>query len=194
MQTATFIQWNLVHRGTAASQAPQLKVVVVYEDFQMGLVARELFDRMVREAGARAARLTLWRFDFFHAAELTHALTRQAAEADVIIVAVRDPHSLPPQVRAWLERWPLRRKPGVGALVGLFAPGLVRPAQTSRVACQLRRAAAQAKIDFFCCTGRAAPPVGGPSAAPFRTPAPAGAGFFAPDAKPTAPGAWGLSD
>jgi hypothetical protein len=56
---------------------------------------------------------------------------------------------LPPQVKAWLEQWPPRRKPGTGALIALFDPAATNHARSSDIALLLWRAAGRAEMDFF---------------------------------------------
>lgn len=131
---------------------PRLHVVLVYEDFEMGVEGKEIFDLIAREAGGEGeAHLTVWRFDFFHSPELTLALSRQAEEADVIIVALRNSSYLPPHVRRWLERWPQRRRNTGGAIVAVFHPDDAT-ARSSDAALQLWRAAERASMDFFART------------------------------------------
>lgn len=138
------------YTGAFARSGRELKVMLVYEDYGMGVQGKEIFDLIAKEAGGEnAARLTVWRFDFFHPAELTRAVSRQAEEADVIIIAPRNPDILPPQVKAWLEQWPPRRKPGTGALIALFDPNVVGRAKSSDIALLLWRAAGRAGMDFF---------------------------------------------
>lgn len=123
----------------------------------MATRGKAVYDLIAEQAGGEAAaRLTVWRFDFFHSAELTRAVSRQAEEADVIIVAPRDPNCLPPQVKTWLELWPQRRKQGPGALIAVFHPDAKAQARSSDVALLLWRAASRAGIDFFCRSGTAA--------------------------------------
>ena len=130
---------------------PALKVVLVYEDFEMGTRGKHLFDLIAKEAGgAGAAQLMVWRFDSFHSAELTRAASRQAAAADVIIVAPRDPSHLPPPVQAWLEQWPLHRQLKPGALVAVFHPSVSSSVNFSDAALLLWRAAGRAQMDFIC--------------------------------------------
>jgi hypothetical protein len=133
-----------------AAVKPELKVLLVYQDFEMGVQGKQVFDLIAREAGNEcAARLTVWRFDFFHSPQLTVAASQQAEEADVIIFAPRDPNWLPPQIKAWLERWPQRRKQHTGALIGVFHPAAGAQARSSDVALLLLRAASRAEMDFF---------------------------------------------
>jgi hypothetical protein len=133
---------------------PELKVVLVYEDYEMGIEGKRIFDLIVQEVGGGdAARLTVWRFDFFHSPQLTLALSRQAEEADVIIVAPRDPDHLPPQVRKWLENWPIHRRVASGAVVSVFHSAAGAVSRTSDAALSLWRAAERAGMDYFCRTG-----------------------------------------
>lgn len=128
-----------------------LKIVLVYEDFEMGTRGKDIFDLIAKEAGgAGAAQLTVWRFDFFQSAELTQAVTRQTEVADVIIVAPRDPNNLPARMKSWIEEWPQRRKTGAGALVAVFHPEAGTHAKSSDAALLLWRAAGRAGMDFFC--------------------------------------------
>jgi hypothetical protein len=138
------IQWN-----SSLTQIRDIKVVLVYEEFQMGIKGKEIFDLIAREAGENAARLTVWRFDFIHSAELTRAVTHQAEEADVIIVAPRNLESLPPQVRLWLEQWPMNRRNLGGALIAVFDSNVATSATPSNVAMLLWRAAQRAGMDYF---------------------------------------------
>jgi len=127
--------------------------VLVYEDFEMGTEGKRVFDLLAKESGGEdAARLTVWRFDFFHTPQLTLALSRQAEEADVIIVAPRDPNCLPPQVKRWLEEWPPRRRRSTGALVSIF-PLNTASSRSSDAALLLWRAAERAGMEFFCRPG-----------------------------------------
>lgn len=117
----------------------------------MGVQGKEAFDLIAKEAGGEnAARLTVWRFDFFHSAALTDAVSRQAEEADVIIVAPRDPNHLPPQVKAWLEHWPTARRTETGMLIAVFHPSVAATAKSSNTALLLWRAASRAQMDFIC--------------------------------------------
>jgi hypothetical protein len=153
METAHEIELRENSPTAFSGFQPELNVVLVYEDFEMGMEGKKVFDMIAGEAGgADAARLTVWKFDFFHSPELTRALSLQAAEADVIIVAPRCANYLPPQVKNWLEEWPPRRRIPNGALVSLFHPEEAAASRTSEAALLLWRAAERAGMEFFCRT------------------------------------------
>ena len=123
----------------------------------MGVLGKKVFDLMAKEVGGEsAARLTLWRFDFFHSMELTRVVSHQAEAADVLIIAPRDPNRLPAQVNAWLEQWPVRRKLETGALVAVFHSDASSVARSNDSALLLWRAATRARMDFICHSGQPA--------------------------------------
>jgi hypothetical protein len=151
MQIAIESNWSQPELSRSLRRGRELNVVLVYEDFQMGLQGKEIFDLLARETGAAAARLTVWRFDFIRSSVLTNAATRQAEAADVIIVAPRNPDTLPPRVRAWLDQWSVNRRPGHGALVALFDAQTAVTGRRSSVAMLLWRAAQRAEMNYFFC-------------------------------------------
>lgn len=131
-------------------QNSPLRVVMVYEDFEMAVQARKVCDLIVEESGAGAeAQLSVWRFDSFCSGDVRNAVGRQADRADVIVVAPRDLDRLPAEVDAWLKRWSTHRPAEPGALVAVFHPKAAQEGAKSNVALLLWRAAARAGMDFF---------------------------------------------
>lgn len=198
MQNARTIPLEEMPPVAFSSHEPQLQVVLVYEDLEMGRLGKNVFDQIAKEVGGEgAARLTVWRFDFFHAPELTHAVSRQAVAADVIIVAPRDPNHLPPQVRVWLEEWPAKRILESGALIAVFASDLPPPrAKSSNAALLLWRAACRAQMDFICRNGT---PQGSNASTETTTAAPSPNGFsnaitITHNFFPVPDSGWGLND
>lgn len=144
------VEFNEANLPVFPETAVPLKVVLVYEDFEMGARGKNVFDLIAKEAGGEgAAQLTVWRFDFFQSADLTQAVTCQTEVADVIIIAPRDPNQLPSQVQSWIEQWPLRRKIKTGALITVFHPEAGDLTKTSDAALLLWRAASRAGMEFF---------------------------------------------
>ena len=132
--------------------ARQFRVVLVYQDFEMALEGKELCDALEREAGAGEAVLSVWPFHLLHEPELHLAAVRAAEQADVVIVAHRDTHSLPNPVKTWLIAWTARRSVAVGGLVVFLPSAAAAPARSSHVALELLEAAGRAGMDFFCGT------------------------------------------
>ena len=131
-------------------QNPPLRVVVVYEDFEMAVQARKVCDLIVEESRVGAeVQLSVWRFDSFCSGDLRNAVGRQADQADVIVVAPRGLDRLPAEVDAWLKRWSTHRHAEPGALVAVFHPEAAQEGANSNVALRLWRAADRAGMDFF---------------------------------------------
>jgi hypothetical protein len=127
------------------------RVLLAYEDFEIGLRAMDLFVSVSRQAGADAeAQVSLWRFDFFERSEWRDAAAVQAERADVIILSLRRYDDLPDRVRSWLEKGIKRRTLGHGALVAAFDSINSEKASESEVATYLQTLAKTSGMDFFC--------------------------------------------
>jgi hypothetical protein len=127
-----------------------LRLMMVYEDFDMAVQAKKVCDLLAREAWVGdEVQLSVWRFDAIASGDPSNAAGPQAEQADVIVVAARDRDRLPAQVEDWLERWPAHRHAGQGALVEVFHPDAAKDGAASGVALLLWRAAARAGMDFF---------------------------------------------
>ena len=118
----------------------------------MALAGKELCDALEKEVGAGEAVLSVWPFHLLHDPELHLAAVRAAEQADVVIVAHRDTHSLLNPVKTWLSAWTSRRSRAPGLVVFLPSGGATTAARSSHVALELLEAAGRAGMDFFCGT------------------------------------------
>lgn len=124
--------------------------MMVYEDFDMAVQAKKVCDLLAHEARVgEALQISIWRFDAIASGDPSIAAGPQAEQADVIVVAARALDRLPAPMEDWLERWPVHRHAGPGALIEVFHPDAAKGGGTSSVALLLRRAAARAGMDFF---------------------------------------------
>jgi hypothetical protein len=151
MQFEIESNWSQLELCRSLRRGCELKAVVVYEEVRMGLQGKKISDLIARESGRTTAELAVWHFDILGSPALPPAATRQAEEADVIIVAPRHPDTLPPQVCTWLESWPANRKPGHGALIALFDARTAVTSRRSSVARLLSRTAQRAEMNYFFC-------------------------------------------
>jgi hypothetical protein len=114
-------------------------------------------------AGEAALTVAMWRTDLFEVPALARTAARQAAHADIVIVAAHTRAALAPGLATWLAEWAGARRAGPGALVAVFGPvaGANQADQTG--AAQLQQAAARTRREFFCAGApgmrEAAPPV-----------------------------------
>lgn len=142
---------DLALRRPAGADDP-LRIVLVYEDFEMAIHGKHAHDIFAREVagGDGHTDLAMWRFNLLQLPEMAALATHHAARADVVIVAPRNLNQLPPAVKEWLERWPPDRSAEGGALVILFHPESPTTSDACGEALLLWRAAERARMDFCC--------------------------------------------
>lgn len=120
----------------------------------MALRGKRLCDLIARETGAlEEVGLSLWRYDVLSSPTFAVAAVHTAEHADFVVVASKTRRVLPAAVSAWLHQWPKHRKPETGALVAVFDPVAETEAGAWGVAAELRAAAANGRMDFFCDAG-----------------------------------------
>lgn len=145
--------------GQSTSPRDFLRIVLVYEDFDMALRGKCACDIFAREIAGNDDRtdLAVWRFDMLGVPDVAHRAGRRAARADAVIVAPRDWNNLPDTVKAWLEKWPPGRVTDGGAFVVLFHPTAAISTRACGEALLLWRAAERAGMDLFCCAASLSP-------------------------------------
>ena len=91
--------------------APAFNVVIAYEDFETGKNAKKTYDFLVEHLGHECEfNNQMWKFDVLALPKLKEIAARDAAEADIIIIAAHGTCELPSEVKSWIDRW-LREKP-----------------------------------------------------------------------------------
>lgn len=97
---------------------PQFNVVIAYEDFETGKQAKRTYDFLVDHLGKECPfGNQMWKFDVLGIPKLREMAARDAALADIIIIACKG-KELGQEVKAWIELWISECK-GL-ALVALF--------------------------------------------------------------------------
>ena len=145
---------------TNAQDSPALKfsVLLVYEDLEMGLHAKRVFDLIAQVSREEVdTQLSVLRFDCFNSPELAGDGFHHAAEADIIVLAPRNSEDLPAPTKQWLESLPERRGVPGGAMVAVFSPDSDPNVESSAAAKLAMRVAERAEMDFFVRPGK--PPV-----------------------------------
>ncbi len=90
---------------------PTMTAVIIYDDFACALKARA----MLKQAGHRADAAVLWRVKPWRLDELMRPLTadaalEEAADAHLIVLALRHLQHIPARVQDWLEHWAAHRQ------------------------------------------------------------------------------------
>ena len=130
-------------RDLAPTLDSSVKVVIAYDNLDIAKRAEAVYDRLARRLGqAFEFQQRLWRFDVLEEDSLRDQAVRDAAEADIVIVAMKEDADMPEAVRHWLESL-LSRSTGATALVAL----LDRP--DAAVQPYLEDVARRGGMDFF---------------------------------------------
>src|SRR5258705_1602152 len=133
----------------AVSRSRNFKVVVAFDHSANSSPALKTFDYVIQQLGNDIqVRRKIVDFNQKTTPQLRAAAARDAAKADMVIVATREEEHLPASMQEWMDEWAANRSMDEGALVAI----LNRPARTrsaSRVRDRLASVAKQAHLDFF---------------------------------------------
>jgi hypothetical protein len=127
-----------------------IKIVIAYDSAATGKRAEAIYERLARRLGnSFDFKQRLWRFDVLEQESLRAEAARDAADADIVIVATNQGKKLPDGVQNWLES-SLQQHNGAAALVAL----LDHP--SAPVQPYLEEVARRGGMDFFAQTGEEA--------------------------------------
>jgi hypothetical protein len=127
-----------------------IKIVIAYDSAATGKRAEAIYERLARRLGNNFDfEQRLWRFDVLEQENLRAEAARDAADADIVIVATNQGKKLPDGVQNWLES-SLEQHSGAAALVAL----LDHP--SAPVQPYLEEVARRGGMDFFAQTGEEA--------------------------------------
>jgi hypothetical protein len=123
------------------------KVVVAFDDSAASSPALKTCEYVIQQLGDDIhVRRKIVDFNRDTSPERRAAAARDAAKADMVIVATRENEQLPLPMQEWVDEWSAKRATNEGALVAI----LNRATRTgSRVRDQLANVARQAHMDFF---------------------------------------------
>jgi hypothetical protein len=128
---------------------PVLRVVTVYQDPLTRHWARELWERVGQLINGEGVCRQSWKISDLTDPRIFMDAVEAAAEADVLVVAVRDTRELPIGLYVWIDSWiPSRAGPG-GALVALIGMPPKPDAQSGRAYQYLESVARKARLDFL---------------------------------------------
>jgi len=124
---------------------PVLKVATVYQDPLTHHWATELWERVGQLIGGEGVCHQTWKISGLMEPGVFVDSVRAAAEADVLVLSVRDAGELPINLYVWIDAWMPRRAGRAGALVALIG---VSP-QSGRAHEYLGAVARRAGLDFL---------------------------------------------
>ncbi len=189
------------HRNDSGSKKRlPLDVLLVFDELAMGLAGMRLFHGVTAKLqGIIDTRLSLWKLSVLRVEELRTAALDDAAQADLVVLALRDAAGLAHLGQTWVADWLERRAGQPGALV-LYADGpAAAPDRFTELRDYFSIVARLARMDFFSVATAPTkrPPRGGDGVC-FRSGLEVGDGFGL-EAEPTLPhvqrtSGWGLNE
>jgi hypothetical protein len=89
------------------SKSPLLfNVVVAYEDFTTANQARKVFARWLQQARTQVEIChTMWKFSLLQNQKLKEMAARDAAAAEIVMIATQEDRDLPEEVKSWIALW-----------------------------------------------------------------------------------------
>ncbi len=134
---------------TADETEQALNVVVVYQDPLTRHWAADLWDRVGQLIDSTGIRRESWKLNDLTQAFVFTEAVHAAAEADVVVISVRDAGELPLLLHVWVDAWMPRRGGRAGALVALIGVPAKPNALSGGAHKYLEAVARQAGLDFL---------------------------------------------
>lgn len=134
----------------AVDAGPPLRTLIAYEDLVAGLRAMSLLSTVCRQPGtALKSQVLPWSFELLAEPDWARAAAREAARADLLIIATRSHRPLPSAVMQWVQGTLSRPHGNLAAIVALFEPeAVLEPDAIARFAA-LETAAQNAGITYL---------------------------------------------
>jgi hypothetical protein len=124
--------------------------VVAYDNFDSGIRAKEIVDRLARALGFQLTmNITMWKFDMLELDKLQDMAASDAAEADIIIISTSGAGELSLGVQQWVELWLSRKQGESSALVSLNEADPDGTAESPAVGEYLQNIASRGNASFF---------------------------------------------
>lgn len=91
---------------SASNSRQPFQILIAYESFACGLQAVQIYQRLVRKLEEEFAfEMDFWRFEVLAIPSLGEVGAAQAAEADLVMIAIDGRYSLPVEFQRWIESW-----------------------------------------------------------------------------------------
>src|SRR6266702_5644572 len=136
--------------GRNRKRFPALHAVVAYNNFDSGIRAKEILDRLARALGSQLTmNISMWKFDVLELDKLQDLAANDAVEADIIIISTSGAGELSPGVQQWVERWLCRKQPESSAFVSLNEADPDGTAESPAVSEYLQTIANRGNLSFF---------------------------------------------
>jgi hypothetical protein len=131
-------------------ERPKFDALLAYQNFDLSLCAKAIYDKVRWRLPENCeSDLKLWSFDVLQIGKLCKAAAREAAVADMVIIATHECDQWPRGVEDWLELWQWRMASKGSALVGVVAKDPNQLEEESKVLTRLQAIATRTGMEFF---------------------------------------------
>lgn len=131
-----------MHASTKRRAVEPFTVVIVYEDYDCGIRAQELYRRLSAQwEGSLDFHVAMWRFEPLGVPSLREEAAAEAIQADLVLVSATGKHPLPAEVKQWIEIW--RGAKGEFSALALLLDGRNHGATGAQEITEFLQAAAQ---------------------------------------------------
>ena len=128
---------------------PVFNVVIAYDDFAAGKLAKETYDCLTHHLGSDFLfENQMWKFDVLAHPRLKDMAIKDAASAHLVIISTHGTGELPQHVKSWIDHW-VSSEGSTMAMVALVDKSAGRYTQTDMVRPYLQAVARKAGMDFF---------------------------------------------
>lgn len=137
-----------LERPSHSRRPAALQVVICYEDFDSGVRAMDLYQRVI-ETNAGEFGLKIWKMEPLGIPAALGSAVNDANRADLIIVSVRGNRPLPYEALAWMEGWRKNLTRQEQAIVFIVDPEERQSASALLAARYIESLAASAGLKYF---------------------------------------------
>jgi hypothetical protein len=133
------------------SARPVFRIFMACEDQAASFQARKVQSQVEALCGDEIVIVSkFWSFALLRQEQLRDYAAIEAAEAEMIVISCRAGSDLPPHVKAWMERWPVRPQASQAALVALISHDGETWTELHDHIAYMRQIAESRGLDFFC--------------------------------------------
>jgi hypothetical protein len=130
---------------------PTLTAMILYEDFQTGLRANSLLERVIDQLELPAnSEVELLRFDLLQDSNLRNSTAQAAARSELIIFSAHNGTGVTQEVEKWIKEWLAKKEEGPCAFVVLLDGQQKSRTETATVSEHLQKIGKRDGVEFFC--------------------------------------------
>jgi len=129
-------------------QSGRMVLLAAFEDSSTGNRIKEYCQELSRDLGEECLIVEhVWLFNTFRLRELREIAAEEASASDLVIISMHQNHSLPEEVKGWINLWlrPTVRHPA--ALLALF--DAEEEQSPSQIQAYLQKVAKQGSMEFL---------------------------------------------